>query len=154
MRDFFQALFLLAVRLRYLYMTTLCLSCHRHCDKHLMRSASLCKLIQCTKCVILHPSPHRSLDQPSVLICSRCRRTSIFASIYRSTQFCMHGSSLRSSLPEEIFDVMHLGGPSILLFCPSYTPGHKYSLLEAHVRQAMDCLLDLRFLTWRDHQHR
>lgn len=30
------------------------------------------------------------------------------ASIQRSTQFCMHGSSYLSSLPDEILLVMHL----------------------------------------------
>ena len=32
----------------------------------------------------------------------------MFASMYRSTQFCMQGSSERSSLPAEIFEVTHL----------------------------------------------
>lgn len=43
-----------------------------------------------------------------VLIFSSCLSTRLLASINRSTQFCMHGSSYLSSLPPEIFDVMHL----------------------------------------------
>lgn len=43
-----------------------------------------------------------------VLICSRCRITTLFASMKRSTQLRMHGSSLRSSAPEEIREVTHL----------------------------------------------
>jgi hypothetical protein len=34
--------------------------------------------------------------------------TVMLASMYRSTQFCMHGSSLRSSFPADIFEVTHL----------------------------------------------
>lgn len=45
---------------------------------------------------------------PAVLMLSSCLNTTLFASRKRSTQFCMHGSSLRSSLPEEILLVMHL----------------------------------------------
>lgn len=41
----------------------------------------------------LHP-----LNHPNVRILSKCLNTAIFASIYRPTQFCMHGSSLRSSV--------------------------------------------------------
>jgi hypothetical protein len=42
------------------------------------------------------------------LMASRRLITVMLASIYRSTQFFMHGSSLRSSWPEEMLEVMHL----------------------------------------------
>jgi hypothetical protein len=43
-----------------------------------------------------------------VLICSKFLMTTKFASMKRSTQFCIQGSSLLSSLPDEILPVMHL----------------------------------------------
>lgn len=48
-----------------------------------------------------------SLFYMEVLICSRCLSTVMLASMKRSTQFCMHGSSYLSSLPELILLVMH-----------------------------------------------
>lgn len=42
-----------------------------------------------------------------VRICSKCLITVMLASINRSTQLRMHGSSLRSRAPDEIFEVMH-----------------------------------------------
>jgi len=44
----------------------------------------------------------------ALLIISNCFNTNPFASIKRSTQFCMHGSSYLSNFPEVIFEVMHL----------------------------------------------
>lgn len=53
------------------------------------------------------PEPARPY-MPVVRICSKCFNTVMFASMNLSTQFCMHGSSDRSSLPEDILPVMHL----------------------------------------------
>ena len=44
---------------------------------------------------------------PFPLIASKCLRTAILASINRSTQFCAQASSVLSSLPLEMRDVMH-----------------------------------------------
>ena len=57
----------------------------------------------------------------------------------------MHGSSLRSSLPEEILEVMHLN----TLVGGSYTVlrEDRNVLSETHIRQLVDRLLYLRFLT-------
>lgn len=74
--------------------------------------------------------------------------TVLLASIYRSTQFIMHGSSERSSLPEEIFEVTHLRKQvSVRLWtCASA------SVREYHMRNRiwkdgeMYALLYLRFL--------
>jgi hypothetical protein len=49
----------------------------------------------------------RSLSH-AVLIDSNCFKMRLFASMKRSTQFAMQGSSYLSSLGEEIFEVMHL----------------------------------------------
>ena len=42
------------------------------------------------------------------LIISNCFSTRVFASIKRSTQFCMHGSSYLSNFPCLMVEVMHL----------------------------------------------
>lgn len=42
-----------------------------------------------------------------VRICSKCLMTVMLASIKRSTQLRMQGSSVRSRAPEDILDVMH-----------------------------------------------
>lgn len=47
------------------------------------------------------------LYYPNVRICSKCLMTVMLASIKRSTQLRMQGSSLRSRAPDVIFDVMH-----------------------------------------------
>lgn len=50
----------------------------------------------------------KSIFYMCVLICSKFLMTTRFASMKRSTQFCMQGSSLLSSFPDEILPVMHL----------------------------------------------
>lgn len=42
-----------------------------------------------------------------LLIASNCFSTKLFASMNRSTQFCMQGSSYLSSLPDEILEAIH-----------------------------------------------
>lgn len=54
------------------------------------------------------PGQHRRPPFYKERICSKWRMTVMFASMKRSTQFCMHGSSVLSSLPAVILLVTHL----------------------------------------------
>jgi hypothetical protein len=79
---------------------------------------------------ILHQY-RRSPDFPSpyaVLIDSSCFKMRLFASMNRSTQFCMHGSSYLSSLPPEILEVIHLRKHMSVREWIAAVPEHQYTI--------------------------